>query len=217
MAPKIVDREQKKQEIALAALEVFARRGLAQTSMSHVAEAAGISKGAIYLYFDSREDLTVAAAGAWVAAVREGVRPRLEAGGDPLSRLRLLLQASTRAFLEHPQVLQVFLGILEFSLRDPEMLARLDLVKRVSAPIRDAICEILRQGAAEGFLHPRAGEEAQRIAINVVAFVDGLGLHHVASPGFFDLAGQLDLYLEGLIHSLRADAVPGGKGDGVHA
>ncbi|MBU1244306.1 TetR/AcrR family transcriptional regulator [Myxococcota bacterium] len=216
MAPKIVDREHRKQEIALAALEVFARRGLAQTSMSHVAEAAGISKGAIYLYFDSKEDLTVAAVGAWVAAVREGVRPMLEAGGDPLSRLRLLLQASTRAFLENPQVLHLFLGILEFALREPARLARLDLVRRVSAPIRDAICGILREGAAEGILRPQAAEEAPRIAINVVAFVDGLGLHHVASPGFFDLAGQLDLYLEGLVHSLRADPDPGRKGESLH-
>ena len=39
----------------------------------------------------------------------------------------------------------------------------------------------------------------------LVAFVDGLGMHYVTSPTFFDLNAQIDFYLENLIDSLRAD------------
>lgn len=44
-------------EILQAALKVFAANGYAATRLDEVAERAGISKGTIYLYFDSKEEL----------------------------------------------------------------------------------------------------------------------------------------------------------------
>ena len=40
-----------------AALDVFAQRGYRNTRLDDVAEAAGVTKGAIYHYFDTKEDL----------------------------------------------------------------------------------------------------------------------------------------------------------------
>jgi len=40
-----------------AALELFASAGYHQTSISNIAEKAGISKGLMYNYFDSKEEL----------------------------------------------------------------------------------------------------------------------------------------------------------------
>jgi AcrR family transcriptional regulator len=50
------------EEITAAALRVFARQGLHQTALEDVAKEAGVSKGTIYLYFKSKEDLFIAAA-----------------------------------------------------------------------------------------------------------------------------------------------------------
>ena len=44
-------------EILAAALEVFAARGFAATRLDDVAARAGVSKGTLYLYFDSKEAL----------------------------------------------------------------------------------------------------------------------------------------------------------------
>ncbi|WP_339872714.1 TetR/AcrR family transcriptional regulator [uncultured Brevundimonas sp.] len=44
-------------EILAAALEVFAARGYAATRLEDVARRAGVSKGALYLYFETKEDL----------------------------------------------------------------------------------------------------------------------------------------------------------------
>ena len=44
-------------EILAAALEVFATRGYAATRLEDVAKRAGVSKGALYLYFETKEDL----------------------------------------------------------------------------------------------------------------------------------------------------------------
>lgn len=58
------------QELMAAALDLFVERGFAATRLDDVARAAGVSKGTLYLYFCSKEEL-------FKAVVREGVIPLL--------------------------------------------------------------------------------------------------------------------------------------------
>ena len=62
MAPRTeeqfeVIREEKRKLIKSAALELFANEGYYPTSISQIAKNAGISKGLIYNYFESKEEL----------------------------------------------------------------------------------------------------------------------------------------------------------------
>lgn len=54
-----------------AALELFVERGFAATRLDDVAVRAGVSKGTLYLYFDSKEAL-------FEAVIREGMVPALK-------------------------------------------------------------------------------------------------------------------------------------------
>jgi AcrR family transcriptional regulator len=80
-------------ELTAAAAELFVERGYAATRLEDVARRAGVSKGTLYLYFESKEDL-------FKAVVREGLVPALERGeqmleehqGSAASLLRELLQ-----------------------------------------------------------------------------------------------------------------------------
>jgi AcrR family transcriptional regulator len=47
-------------QITYAALEVFAEKGFARATMDEIANAAGITKGTIYLYFNSKKELFLA-------------------------------------------------------------------------------------------------------------------------------------------------------------
>ncbi|MGD8796421.1 MAG: helix-turn-helix domain-containing protein, partial [Thiohalophilus sp.] len=58
-------------EIVAAALELFVEHGFAATRLEDVARRAGVSKGTVYLYFDSKEAL-------FEAVVREVVIPQVE-------------------------------------------------------------------------------------------------------------------------------------------
>ncbi len=53
-------REESRQKILEAALHLFAQQGYAATSISSIATKAGISKGLIYNYFDSKEEIAKA-------------------------------------------------------------------------------------------------------------------------------------------------------------
>ena len=59
-------------EIAAAALELFVERGFAATRLDDVAARAGVSKGTVYLYFDSKETL-------FKAAIEAAMTPAVEA------------------------------------------------------------------------------------------------------------------------------------------
>ena len=60
-------------ELTAAALDLFVERGYAATRLEDVAARAGVSKGTLYLYFDSKEEL-------FKAVVREGLLPALAEG-----------------------------------------------------------------------------------------------------------------------------------------
>ena len=50
-------REARYRQLLQAALQVFARDGIDGASVADIAEAAGVAKGSVYLYFDSKEAL----------------------------------------------------------------------------------------------------------------------------------------------------------------
>ncbi|WP_332656914.1 TetR/AcrR family transcriptional regulator [Brevundimonas sp.] len=58
-------------EILAAALEVFAERGFQAARLEEVAKRAGVSKGALYLYFETKADL-------FRAVVTEAISPNIE-------------------------------------------------------------------------------------------------------------------------------------------
>jgi TetR/AcrR family fatty acid metabolism transcriptional regulator len=49
--------DEKRRAILDAGLRVFAKNGFASARISDIAAAAGVGKGTVYLYFDSKEDL----------------------------------------------------------------------------------------------------------------------------------------------------------------
>lgn len=64
-------KEARPAELAAAALSLFIEKGFAATRLDEVAARAGVSKGTLYLYFDSKEAL-------FKAVIEEGVLPLFE-------------------------------------------------------------------------------------------------------------------------------------------
>ncbi len=91
------------QELIEAALQAFARKGFAGTKMDDIAELAGVAKGTVYLYFETKDAL-------FEAVVRENISPlfeRLDVMTDdvPGSTTELLVAVIERIYAElidHP-------------------------------------------------------------------------------------------------------------------
>lgn len=90
-------KEARPQEIVAAAMDVFAERGFAAARLEEVAARAGVSKGTLYLYFPSKDEL-------FKAVIRAAILPNLQqaealvaaAGGPCFPVLERLLRMVAR-------------------------------------------------------------------------------------------------------------------------
>ena len=68
-------KEARPSELTAAALELFVEKGFSATRLDEIAARAGVSKGTLYLYFESKEEL-------FKAVIREGLLPLLAEGEE---------------------------------------------------------------------------------------------------------------------------------------
>jgi len=91
-APRFQRRkEDRPAEITQAALAAFAEKGYAATRVDEVAKRAGVSKGLLYLYFKTKEDL-------FKAVIRSFLSPRIDALIDNIEQSEM----SAEDFLRGP-------------------------------------------------------------------------------------------------------------------
>jgi AcrR family transcriptional regulator len=84
-------KEDRPQEITEAALAAFAEKGYAATRVDEVARRAGVSKGLLYLYFKTKEDL-------FKAVIRSFVVPKI----DELTAIIDSSELTSEEFLRGP-------------------------------------------------------------------------------------------------------------------
>lgn len=89
--PKIVDERVRKDEIAEAAVQVFAENGFKETTVQQIADSADMSKGNIYIYFDSKEEVLQRVFQNFEKALHHLIDRTLESPGDAVERLKNLI------------------------------------------------------------------------------------------------------------------------------
>lgn len=108
--PKDPERtRQRKEEILAAAAVAFARRGYDATDMEEVGKAVGVTKAAIYYYFESKESLFLAAVDHGMRLLSGAVQTRSGRVEDPLERIGEAIRAYLRFFHDHPQFIELLI------------------------------------------------------------------------------------------------------------
>ena len=54
---RVIDKEEKRCDIALSAITLFCEKGIQQTSIDQIAQSDRVAKGTIYLYFKNKEEI----------------------------------------------------------------------------------------------------------------------------------------------------------------
>ena len=110
-------RLQKRALIEAAAARTFAEKGPDAATVADVARAAGLSAGAIYLYFESRDELLFATAVAEIGELERRVQVSLEKVSDPEQALRALVGAYFDFYRERPEGFAMLMAGLQRSSR----------------------------------------------------------------------------------------------------
>lgn len=194
-------KEARPQEILAAALAVFAEKGFAAARLEQVAKTAGVSKGTLYLYFDSKEAL-------FEAVVRSAIVPRLadaeallrEHQGSATEVLARLYQMFATVMADG-QVAAIPKLVIAESGNFPD-LARFYLREVVGRALR-LMLAVLELGQARGEFRQMNPTHATRLMIAPVLFLalwrQSLGRHEApALDGEAFLADAMSLVTEGL-------------------
>jgi AcrR family transcriptional regulator len=160
-------------EILEAAARVITERGLAETRISDVAQAAGVSPGLILYYFESKdrllsEALTFANDQFYLRMSRE-IR-RLPSARD---QLRRLVDLSVPGYLPEYGRLDewaLWIEVWVRALRDPQMARDREILDQ---RWRQSIADIIRAGQGTGEFAPGDPEE---LAVRIGSLIDGLAI-----------------------------------------
>ncbi|MEX2494723.1 MAG: TetR/AcrR family transcriptional regulator [Woeseia sp.] len=161
-------KEDRPQEITEAALAAFAEKGYAATRVTDVARRAGVSKGLLYLYFRTKEEL-------FKAVIKSFISPQIEALRREIEGTRL----SAEDYLRGP--------FLDFAKKVPKSPARIllrlmvaegqkhpDLTgwyhEQVVAQGLAALRSLIERGVKNGEFRRTALEEFPQIIVSPVLF-----------------------------------------------
>jgi len=165
--------EFRRAQILDAARNQFAQLGVGDTTVDHIARAAGVAKGTVYLYYRSKDEILRQLLDLDLAELRDETVPAISAPGALDARLRRYVSAMLgffdrkREFIDHCQ--------LELS---PE--ARKQIRVTLSELYRqqmDAWDAALGEAAADGSAAPGASAAAA----GIVSLARGLALQRLAS------------------------------------
>ncbi len=190
-------------EILAAACSAIVQRGLADTRVGDIARAAGTSTGTIHYYFDSKQEVLVAAL-RW-ATDRLFARLQTAAGGgaDATARLGALLDLAIPYARPRARRDEYVLWIEMWTLvlRSPE---RLPALEDLSVRWRSFFFDVIREGAAGGEFAPVAPLDV--VAERLIALVDGLGFETVVGYRWSTPERMRALLMSFAAEQLGADA-----------
>jgi AcrR family transcriptional regulator len=194
--------EARPEEILDAALAVFGEAGFARAKLEDVARQAGVSKGTLYLYFDSKESL-----------FREMVRARVVASlaeaeefvrGYQGSSRSLLIEVVRRMYTRvRCEQMTRIARLVHGELRHFPELARF-YFDEVILRARRLVGQVLERGTAAGEFRPSAHEFAARGLSSLLVHTAQVQCFYQA----FDpqaltdeqaIEGLIDLYLHGVL------------------
>lgn len=156
------------QELIDAALTLFGEFGYAQTRLDDVASRAGISKGTVYLYFSSKQDL-------FEAVVRERAVPWLESieisglnsQASMEDQLRSFLSWGWQQFVESR--LHLIARIVLSESNNFPHLAQVYL-REVMGPVNGLLMGLLERGVARGEVLGEVSQERVRALMAPLAW-----------------------------------------------
>jgi AcrR family transcriptional regulator len=191
--PKIVDHEERREELAAAVWRLASREGLEAVTIRAVAAEAGWSTGALHHYFSDKEELLLFAFQTVADRVGRRVSVAQEAATEPLEHVRELLAIGLPLDAERRAETRVWFAFLGLALTRP-VLARAQ--RAAYRHWRRLVASALEQARDHGEVDP--GIDAEREAAGLVALADGLAIQATFERRAVDAALMRELVDERL-------------------
>ena len=189
------------QEILEAAFVEFSRNSYAMTTLDQIAERAGVTKGTIYVYFESKEHLFISMVREVTKAALDTVHEMLETHqGTTADLLRAQFSFIYQHIVEDRRRREVLRMLIAEAPRFPELADRYH--QEILRPCLDMLRQAIKRGMDRGEFRNSAIVDLPQIVIAPIALVD-LWMMMFDDRQPLDLKAyfnaHLDLVLNGLL------------------
>ncbi|MBH9578591.1 TetR/AcrR family transcriptional regulator [Inhella proteolytica] len=194
--PARLPTEKRQAEIVAAALRLASERSPGQITTGEIAEAVGVTQGALFKHFSSKDAIWLAAM-CWVhATLLQAVQEAAEGAASPRAALEAVFHAHVEFVVAHPGVPRVIFHELQQPGDSP---AKRE-VRALLQAYRQLLLALLGAAGAQGQL--RAGLDAEAAATAFLGLLQGLVMQSMLTgqpAAMRPLAGRvLALYLRGV-------------------
>jgi AcrR family transcriptional regulator len=193
--PKIVNYDQRREELGTALLEVLARDGIEGVSVRSVAAQAGWTRGVIAHYFSDRDELLLYA--YRLALQREAAAAQTDA--DPVDALVSLLVRALPIDEISSLDYRIFLGLLGRLADRPDLAASL---ATDHADYETRVLMAVQKATSTGTI--RTTLEPELLAEMLSIYVDGLTVGCAINPSL-NTREHLELRIRSFIKALERD------------
>ena len=199
--PKIVDHDQRRDQIALVACRVVAENGFDQATIVRIAREAGYTTGMVAHYFDTKQDIIIAALRLILRRIEERLtKPSGDATADLLTLLSEALPIAEQRYIECA-FWTAFWGQVSADKR----------LKRINAWVHREYMRLFEQCLAGGWpiWAQLAAPTREQVLRSVVTFINGVTASAVASQSDWPAAKQVEqlrLQLQ-LLHAWASETV----------
>jgi TetR/AcrR family transcriptional regulator len=172
MPPRSDDDSEKRARILDAAYRVCEQRGVEGARMEEVASLAGVSKGTLYRFFESKEELFLAT----VIDSYQHFLPLFDAGASPQAgprqRLEALLDGLLRILEAVAPRMNLHYQAWGLVAKDPALRDRLQgFLRGFHAERGETLAGTIREGQRQGVFRPDA--DARAVADGIQALLSG--------------------------------------------
>ena len=175
--------------IVAAAVDVFGRHGFRGGTLQQVADAVGLTAGAITKLFGSKEQLLIAVLEHW------GVLTTAVIGAEKRGLARLQSFADLMAYhVGHPGFLELYVTMAAEAGSFEEHPAHEFIAERYASTLAD-LRQVFGDGVRDGSFRPMTDEEISNEAEWLLAAMDGLEIQFLVQPKF-DLERSFRRYLD---------------------
>jgi len=205
--PQRERRARTRSAVLRAAGRVFAERGFHGATLDDVVAEAGVSKGALYHYFRSKQELFLALLEERLGAGISDVETVLAEHGADQEQVGLAAAGFLRRVGRDPRWLPLLLEFLAYGARDER--GREGVAEHFIRPARERVAALIQARPPEGL--SQATISAEELAVASAALINGLAIERVfESRGVpEDLAGRcLALLSAGMRQGPAASSSP---------
>jgi TetR/AcrR family transcriptional repressor of bet genes len=199
--PKIVDHDERRQEIALAACQAIAKKGLDAVTLADVAKEAHCTTGMLAHYFKTKWDVIIAALRLMHVRLEKRLSDRLR---DQAIGLPDLLLDALPTTAEHRAESAAWLTFWGVAVSRPDLLKR---TAKIHTDWRSLVRRCLLETTPGSSNWPN--DLTEDVVSSIVFFMDGLYVKALTRPSMFPAREQVRLlrtHLDALLAWAKAEA-----------